>query len=291
MTEVLYEISRLSARDCFLVVERHKSAFTYPIHRHREFELNLVQNARGVRRIVGDSIEEIGDFDLTLIAGENLEHVWEQGNCTSPNIREVTIQFLPELIGSELMERNQFSNIKKMFEKARHGIAFPMESIMKVYGTLDAMIREKDGFIQMLDIFKILYELSCGEYRTLASSSFSNAGYDTESRRIKNAKQYISDHYADNLSLDLLASLVGMSPAAFSRFFKQHTGRTLISYISEIRLGEAARALVDSSRNISEICYSCGFNNLSNFNRTFKAVKGISPKEFRSIYHKKKIIV
>lgn len=88
-----------------------------------------------------------------------------------------------------------------------------------------------------------------------------------------------------------MASLVGMSPSAFSRFFKQHTNKTLSSYIIDMRLGIAARMLVDTSQNIAEICYACGFNNLSNFNRVFKLKRGMSPREFRQIYMKTKTIV
>nr|MCR5352607.1 AraC family transcriptional regulator [Bacteroidales bacterium] len=81
MSTVLSEITALSQRDCFYIVERHKSEFTYPLHQHREYELNFIQNGQGLRRIVGDSVEETHALDLVLIAGENLEHVWEQGNC------------------------------------------------------------------------------------------------------------------------------------------------------------------------------------------------------------------
>jgi AraC-like DNA-binding protein len=88
-----------------------------------------------------------------------------------------------------------------------------------------------------------------------------------------------------------LAGLVGMSPVAFSRFFRQRTGRTLSDYIVDIRLGYAARMLVDSTKNISEICYECGFNNLSNFNRTFKAKRNYTPRDFRAMFKKNKVIV
>ena len=104
-------------------------------------------------------------------------------------------------------------------------------------------------------------------------------------------KQYINDHYSEVIRLSDMASLVGMSPAAFSRFFRLRTGRTLSDYIVDIRLGNAARALVDTSRNISEICYECGFNNLSNFNRTFKAKRGSTPRESREMYKKHKVTV
>ncbi len=290
MADVLYEITPLSDKDCFNIVERHKTSFTFPIHCHKDYELNFVQYGKGVKRVVGDSVEEIGDYDLALIAGEDLEHAWEQGNCKSKDIREITIQFGPALLDG-LIDKNQFSTISKMLSKAEHGIAFDMETIMKAYGILDNLTKQPDPFLQLLDILKLLYLLSVGQYRTLASSSFSNASRDKESRRIKTVKQYINDHYTENLSLDFLSEMVNMSPTAFSRFFKQRTSRTLTSYIAEIRLGIAARLLVDTTQNVSEICYGCGFNNLSNFNRAFKTKRGMSPKEFRAIYKKNKVII
>ena len=293
MSSAISEITGLSEKDCFYIVERYKSEFTYPLHRHPEYELNFVQNARGVKRIVGDSVETIGDYDLVLIAAENLEHVWEQGDCRceGANIREITIQCTPDIFSAALIDKNQFSSISKMLEKAANGIAFPMEAIMKVYSLLDTLASEKDTFVQFLQVFKLLYEISKYDYRQLSTSSFARASTDNESRRITKVKSYISENYNKDLALEALASLVGMSPSAFSRFFKKHTNKTLSSYIIDIRLGIAARMLVDTSRNIAEICYSCGFNNLSNFNRIFKLKRGMSPREFRQIYMKTKTIV
>ena len=291
MSSVLSEITPLSQRDCFYIVERHKSQFTYPLHQHREYELNFVQNGAGLRRIVGDSVEETGSLDLVLISGENLEHIWEQGSCTSENVREITIQFSPGLFGKELLGKNQFARIAKMLERATHGIVFPQETIMRVYHWLDDLASEKDSFKQFINCLQLFYELSGSDYRILASSSFAHAPRDRESRRVLKVKEYINEHYAEPLTLEMMANLVGMSPSSFSRFFRQHTDRTFTGYLIDIRLGQAARELVDTSQNISEICYQCGFNNLSNFNRIFKAKRGMSPREFRQIYKKKKVIV
>ena len=104
-------------------------------------------------------------------------------------------------------------------------------------------------------------------------------------------KNTISKNYMDELRLPELASMAGMSPSAFSRFFKLHTGRNISEYIIDLRLGYAARMLVDTAKSISEIGFDCGFNNLSNFNRIFKKKKGCSPSEFRENYHKTRIIV
>ena len=292
MGKVLTEITRLSEKDCFYIVERHKTEFTYPLHQHKEYELNFIENGKGVRRIVGDSVEEIGDYELVLIGGEDLEHVWEQGNCRSTDIREITIQFPGDIFGNGLLSRNQFASIKRMLARAGHGLSFPLASIMKIYSVLDTIASEQERFIQFLKFLYILYELSVSDdSRVLASSSFAHSAKSTESRRVQKVKQYIDDNYSKPLKLAELADLVGMSPVAFSRFFRRRTDRTLSDYIVDIRLGHAARMLVDTTKNVSEICYECGFNNLSNFNRTFKAKRNYTPREFRAMFKKNKVLV
>lgn len=292
MSSVFTEITKLSEKDCFHIVERHKTEFTYPLHRHREFELNFIEHGAGVRRIVGDSVEEIGEYELVLVGSEGLEHVWEQGNCRSKDIREITIQFSDDLLSANLLAKSQFASIKQMLAKAEHGLAFPVSAIMKVYSALDTLATEQQKFVQFLKFLYILYELSVSDnVKVLASSSFANTSRNKESRRVQKVKQYINDNYSKQLRLADLADLAGMSPVAFSRFFRMRTGRTLSDYIADIRLGFAARMLVDSSQNISEICYECGFNNLSNFNRIFKAKRGSTPREFREMYKKHKVTV
>ena len=292
MAKVLRETPPISDRDCFYIVERHKSEFLYPIHSHQEFELNFVEHGRGVHRVVGDSIEEIGEYDLVLVTGDGLEHAWQQGNCTAPDVREITIQFSDSLLDERLLGRTQFASFRKMFQKAKLGVAFSMTAIMRVYNYLDGLARMEDRFEQFLVMLKIFYELSQDkDARTLASSSFADVRADRESRRIAKVKEYISNHYAEDLRLEDLAALVGMVPSAFSRFFKQHTTRTLSNYIIDVRLGNAARLLVDTTTSISEICYACGFNNLSNFNRIFKSRRGYTPRDFRALFTKNRVYV
>ena len=292
MSKVLRETPPITEKDCFYIVERHKSEFLYPIHSHKEYELNFVEHGRGVHRVVGDSIEEICHYDLVLVTGNGLEHAWQQGNCTEPDVREITIQFSSTLLDERLLGRTQFASIRKMFEKARLGVAFSMTGIMRVYNFLDSLPTMNERFEQFLTMLKILYELSQDQgARTLASTSFADVSADRESRRVAKVKEYISNHFAEELRLEDMAALVGMAPSAFSRFFKQHTTRTLSDYIIDIRLGNAARLLVDTTRSISEICYSCGFNNLSNFNRTFKARRGYTPRDFRALFTKNRIYV
>ncbi len=292
MPALLTEITPLSEKDCFYIVERHKSEFLFPLHTHRDFELNFIENGRGVRRVVGDSVEEIGDYELTLVAGESLAHAWEQGSCTNPDVREVTIQFAPELFSPELLGKNQFSSIRKMLARANHGLTFSLKTIMKVYAMLDILASQTERFEQFLCFLKILNELSLADdSRVLASTAFAKADGDVESRRIHKVKQHIHEHYSEEIRLEELASLAGMSTSAFCRFFKTHTGRTVMDYVIDIRLGNAARLLVDTTAPISEICWQCGFNNLSNFNRIFKAKRGYTPRDFRTLFKKNRVFV
>jgi AraC-like DNA-binding protein len=176
--------------------------------------------------------------------------------------------------------------------EARKGLSFPLDDIMRVYPQIDSLSSIKDGFYAVMQFYSILYELSKStKARTLATSSFAKVEVESDSRRVLKVKNYIAKNYRDEIRLSTLADIAGMSPSAFSRFFKLHTGRNLSEYIIEMRLGYASRLLVDTSKGIAEICYDCGFNNLSNFNRIFRKKKNCSPSEFRDNYHKTRIVV
>ena len=288
---ILREITPLSEKDCFYIADRHKTEFTYPMHCHGEYELNFIEHGAGLRRIVGDSVETTKDYDLVLIATSELEHVWEQGECKSEDIREITIQFAPHFFDS-LIDTNQFDRVRSMLDKARNGLCFPLDAIMKIYFLIDTLPEAK-GFYAVTQFLTMLYELSffTDEARELSSSSFAKVAQQANSRRVLKVQQYISEHYRDEIHLNTLADMVGMAPTAFSRFFKQRTGKKLSDYITDIRLGHAARLLVDTTMSVAEICYDCGFNNLSNFNRIFKRKKSCPPTEFRETYFKKKVII
>ena len=291
-SRVIHEITPLMGKDALYIADRRKKEFTYPIHNHEVFELNFVEHAAGVRRIVGDSNEVIGDYDLVLITSPDLEHVWEQNTCTSDNIREITVQFHLDLSDDGFLSRNPFISLRKMLKEARKGLSFPMDAIMHVYQQLDTLSSVKDGFYAVMQFLTILYELSrCKEARTLATSSYAKVEVESDSRRVLKVKNYIAKNYMDEVRLNTLADIAGMSPSAFSRFIKLHTGRNLSEYIIEMRLGYASRMLVDTAKSVAEISFQSGFNNLSNFNRIFKKKKGCSPSEFRENYHKTRIIV
>ena len=292
-TKVIHEITPLGANDFMYVADRHKQVMDYPIHHHNVMELNFVENAAGCRRIVGDSSEVIDDIDLVLITSPDLEHVWEQYECRSDDIHEVTVQFNIDFESENTAFRtNPFKSIYKMMERAKHGLAFSRPAIMTVYNRLTHLSVIEESFFTAQELLYILYELSkFDDARELSSSSYAKVHVDSESRRVLNVKNYIDQHYKDEIRLEQLSDLIGMTPTAFSRYFRHRTGKTLSEYILDIRLGYAARRLVDTTDTVAEICYCCGFNTLSNFNRQFRKRKGCSPTEFREKYCKTKVII
>ena len=159
---ILTEVPPISKQDSFVVFERRKSNFNFPIHIHSEYELNYIIGARGARRIVGDHVADIGDREMVLITGSNLEHAWMDGNLApGAEIYEVTIQFSPELFqGSGLIDRKQFAPIKKMLQDAQHGIAFSEKTILQSESGIHQLINSTDNFNSILIFLSLLNQLA-----------------------------------------------------------------------------------------------------------------------------------
>ena len=281
---ILREITPLTSADCFTVFSRNKTEFNFPIHYHDEFELNFIKNARGAKRVIGDHVEEIGEYELVLL-GPNLQHSWFTHKCTSTDITEVTIQFHKDLFDEKFLQRNQLSFIRTMLDNSLRGILFSYETAsLLAYRIL--RLNRKDGFESVFELMAILHELSVSRHsRLLSNTTFNNnEKVSYNSRRIEKVMEYLNENFQNPISLSEVAELTNMAESAFSRFFKARTGITFIDSLTEIRLGHASRILLDTTQSISEIAYKTGFNNISNFNRIFKKKKGCTPKEFKKNY-------
>ena len=293
-TALFKEVSPLSSKDCFILIERQKTNFNFPIHIHPECELNFIENAKGAQRIVGDSIEEIDEEELVLVTNPHLEHAWKDYRNVSKNIHEITIQFHPDLLTDTFLNKNQMISIRQLFRHAERGVAFSRESIAKVRPLLKTLTCENDSFYSLIKLLIILHELSIDKgMRELSTGQFAaNVMHQHSSdESLGRVMDYLSRHYSEVIRLSEVAEMVNMSESSFCRFFKQHTSKSFIDFLTDIRLGAASRALIDSSLSIAEIGYDCGFNNLSNFNRIFKKKKGVTPSEFRDNFRKNKTII
>lgn len=288
--DIMREITPLTQSDCFTLFSRVKKKFDFPLHYHEEYELNLILNAAGAKRIVGDSIEIIEDAELVLV-GPNLYHAWFTHKCQSEQITELTIQFHKDLFEDRLLRRNQLSFIKTMFDKAQRGILFSPETVERLRPRL-FKLEQKNGFDSVLELLSILHDLSTSRnMRTLSDSSSDNEQFNFNSRRIEKVFEYMNANYSRAITLTEVAKVANMPEASFSRFIKKRIGSTFIDSLNEIRLGHATRMLIDTTHNVAEVAYKCGFNNISNFNRTFKKRKGCTPKEFRGNFSGSRIFI
>lgn len=280
----LREITPLTQSDCFTLFFRTKSEFDFPLHHHDEIELNFIKNATGAKRIIGDHVEEIGDLELVLV-GPNLQHGWFGSGFRKDQVEEITIQFHKDFFDEKFLQKNQLSFIRNMFIRSLRGILFSRETISRLESRIYGLTK-KQGFDSVLELMSILHDLSISrDFRILSDTGFNEAEiFSYNSRRIEKVMEYINNRFEKQITLEETARIANMTESAFSRFFKLRTGMTFIDCLTEVRLGHASRMLISTTKTIAEIAYSCGFNNISNFNRIFKKKKGCTPRELRDSY-------
>ncbi len=281
---ILREITPLTQSDCFTYFYRAKSDFDFPLHYHDEIELNFIKNARGAKRIIGDHVEEIGDIELVLV-GPGLPHGWFGSGFPKNQIEEITIQFHKDFFDERFLQKNQLSFIRNMLRRSLRGILFSAETTKRLEPRIFSL-GKKQGFDSVLELLSILHDLSISrEFRTLSDSGFSDTEvFSYNSRRIEKVMEFMHSSFYKQINLSEAAKITSMTDSAFSRFFKLRTGMTFIDCLTEVRLGHASRMLISTTKTIAEIAYSCGFNNISNFNRIFRKKKGCTPRELRESY-------
>lgn len=285
--KVLYEITPVAQNGFFVVLDYPigSGKLDYPLHSHPEFEINLIIEGQG-SRTVGDSIEDIPPVDLALL-GPNLYHCWYNypGKISRPHV--VTIQFDQSMLPEKILNSHLMQKIKKMLENSDRGICFrgtardeATKKIIQLTG-----LKGFEQYIQLLDLLNFLAESD--EYDILASANYSDHNSISRSRRIKTVFAYIERNYTNEISMKEVAGIINMSESAFSHFFKKRTNQTFTRYLNNIRLGHASRQLIETTDRISEVCFSCGFSNISYFNRLFIKKYGLTPKDYRRKYFEK----
>ncbi|MDH3321771.1 MAG: AraC family transcriptional regulator, partial [Flavobacteriaceae bacterium] len=257
------EITRLISEDSFLVEERIKDDFDFPIHFHPEYELNFIYKGKGVRRIVGDSTEDIDDLELVLV-GPNLVHGWELHHCTCKEIYEITIHIHSDLLNEKTLSRRIFKPIKDMFNRSKHGILFSKKTTLALMPRLMALSK-MSGIPYYLEFISILDVLANSDGQKMLSNSCVEKIDFENSDKIKKVYDYIQENFSRTITLDEISRLVNMSPVSFNRFIKRRTGTTFITYVNHTRIGFATRWLLETELSIGEISYRCGFNNIANF--------------------------
>lgn len=276
--EIQKEITPLSSEDLFIVLDHPSAKFDYPIHYHSDYEINLVMDTYG-KRVVGDSEEKFSELDLVMI-GPNIPHAWH-GEIVEGN-HVVTIQFSDKLLNYPIFEKRLFGQIKNLLFESQKGLIFSEKTKKKIRDKI-LILTKIQGFQSVLEFFSILHILSISDKRILMSNQYDTQSLvrTSKSRRIEKVCSYIEKNYESQIRLADVAELVNMSESAFSHFFKKKTRCTFIDYITNIRIAYACQMLAETTHTVAEICYSCGFNNLSNFIRIFKKKKGSTPSDYR----------
>jgi len=277
---VVREVTSIAKNDCFAVFSRVKNGFDFPLHNHDYIEINLILNGAGAQRVVGSHIGEINETELVCI-GPNLVHGWFNDHKTEKEIKEVTIQFHKDLLNEKLLRKNQLSNVRNMLQNSKRGILFSTATVDAVAPRI-IDLKKKSGFDATLELLSIVNCLSlASDSQLLSDTSFIEEECSYTSQRLENVFKYINNNYNKRITLADVAKVAFMADASFSRFIKDLTGSSFVDNLNEIRLDHVSRMLIETTHSIAEISYQCGFNNIANFNRTFKNKKGLTPKQFR----------
>ena len=256
-----------------------------PWHYHPEFELVLVVKSTG-RRTVGDHEENFSDGDLVFL-GPNMPHAFQndpiyyQGNF-SLTAEAIVIQFREDFLGKDFFNLPEMIPVTQLFDRAKFGIKILGNTRDQVAEMMHAMLKSS-GTGRIIQLLAILETLSISEeLQLLANPGFVQQYAVSGNDRITKVHKYIMTNFRRNISLQDVAEVANMSVTSFCRFFKACTRKSFSLFLNEIRIGYACKLLLEEGHNISQVCYECGFNNMSNFNRQFKKITGKSPLQYRS---------
>jgi len=253
--------------------------FTYPWHFHSEFEIVYVLKSSGTR-FVADSIEAFNEGDITLI-GSNLPHFWKSGNSDgavgNDRVNAIVVQFHTDFFRDEINAYPEFYKISELLKRASTGVHF-LDPASEKIGKMLKRLLKLNGMERILYFIKLLDFMARTEnYRILASNTYLLEDPKVLSRRLDKIMHFIITNYQRKLTLDEVAGKIGMNTAAFSRYFKEKTGKNFIFFVNEMRIGYACKLLIENILPVTQICFECGFNNVSNFNRMFKRQTGYTP--------------
>jgi AraC-like DNA-binding protein len=255
---------------------RRDTQFAFAWHFHREFELTLITKGSGTR-LVGDAIEEYGSGDLTLI-GPELPHTYTS-TAGRDGQEAVVAQFRRDFLGVGFFDRPEFARVAALLDRSARGLSFPTDVHLAALPELGRLPPAE----RTLGLLNALVLLSHSDGARQLASEHHNPGLDRVAReRIDTVVELLHAEHAEPISLKTVADKVHMAPAALSRFFRRTTGTTITGYLNTLRVNAACRILVDTDLPIAHVAAGCGYQNLSHFNRRFRILKGVSPREYRA---------
>lgn len=248
-------------------------------HFHPEIELVYVNKGQGKRHI-GTHHSYFNNSQLLLL-GANLPHHGFSDRLTVKG-SETIVQFKPDFLGDTFLNMTEMKMIASLFERAKKGVMYTSETKKKVGPKIEKLL-DKEGLERILLLLEILNDLALSKNYTLLNAD----GYAFETTQQDSTKvdiifKYINNNFERPIPLVEIASQASMTVPAFCRYFKKSTGKTFTKLVNEYRIVHATKLLSESTSSITDICYECGFNNFSHFNKLFKEFTGKSASKYRS---------
>lgn len=265
--------------ESFRVLEFRGERPTCVWHYHSEYQLSLIINGMG-QRVIGDRIQAIAPGEVSLV-GPNLPHVWQYDKEPPNEVHVIVVHFRSDFAGAEFLEKPEMNSIVQLFERSRRGLQLRGHDRDNVELTIRSLLKRKGlsrviGLLEILDVFA-----SSNQTETICSPSFCQPEDGPQLDRLKTVCSFVEAHLDQPINRDQAASVVHLTPNAFSRYFKQRSGITFQEFLNNRRIGHACRLLMDPNPTVTEISLRCGFQNITSFNRCFRRLKGTNPSDFR----------
>ncbi|MEM6757604.1 MAG: AraC family transcriptional regulator [Planctomycetota bacterium] len=268
-----------SRRQSFTWRRMRFNHFRFGWHVHPEAELTTIVRGRGTR-YVGDHVADYREGDLVLLA-PNLPHTWSSPIDRPNGVESVVIQFLTGFPGEGFLDRPELGAVRRLLQRARVGLRFTGRSASRVADEMGQMETMKP-LARMLRLWELLDRLASSKrVEPLSTRPFTHALREADARRIDRVCRAIEGRFAEPIALADGAQIVHLHPSSFARWFKQTTGQTFVEYLHRLRVGHAARRLIESDAPVTDICFESGFGNLSHFHRVFRRLKGTTPSAYR----------
>ena len=252
-------------------------------HHHPEYELVLIRKGRGIR-LVGDSIDKFKENDLVFL-GSLLPHVWRcndeffltDGTFLGDGL---VIQFTEDFLGKNFFELPENNGLKKFIDHSAQGCKLYGKAKKEIIHLMNEMedMTSSHRLYTLFDIFEILS--STTEYDLISSLAFLEPYKAHDSEPLRAVIQYTLQNFKKDIKLKDVLEIANMSNTQFFVSFKRTYKMSFKNYLSKIRIGCACRLLTEEEMNISQAAYQSGFENISNFNRHFKQIKGVTPSEY-----------
>jgi len=265
-------------KDALILQEDKQPSFYDLLHQHEEIQLSYIKKGEG-SLIVNDNIHSFKTGQIVVL-GSNVPHVFKSVSQSASTSHMLTVFFKRDSFGTDFFEIEELKTLSRFFKKAGH--CFKIETPSQHLTLLFEKIFSASKLERFLLFLKLLKGLQRAESIQLSTGIQSKKYSDNEGQRMAKIYAYSMNHFRDKIALDEIASEVAMTPQAFCRYFKKRTRKTYIEFLNEIRIEEACTFLKKHPEmSITEIAEASGFNNISNFHRKFKALKGMRPLLFR----------